>query len=106
MAAEGADRTLRVDPAVMAGIAQSLAGAAEHLQTRLKELDGQVGEMLGGWQGASGTAYGSAWERWHEGAAEVESALSILAKLIGQAGVCYGHNETVSADELGAVGRG
>ena len=106
MTAEDADGKLRVDPAVMASIAQSLSGAAEHVQNRLKELDTQVGEMLGGWQGVSGKAYGSAWERWHQGAAEVESALSILAKLIGQAGVSYGHNEAVSAEELGAVGNG
>lgn len=81
----------------MAGFAQSLSGAAEFLQKRLDELDGQVGEMLGGWQGGAGGAYASIWQRWHRGAIEVESALSALAKLVGQAGAEYGRNEAASA---------
>lgn len=56
----GADDTLRVEPAVMRGFAASLDGAAEHLAVQLAELDAQVGQMLGGWRGASGSAYGSA----------------------------------------------
>ncbi|CKM37791.1 ESAT-6 like protein 13 esxF [Mycobacterium tuberculosis] len=56
----GADDTLRVEPAVMQGFAASLDGAAEHLAVQLAELDAQVGQMLGGWRGASGSAYGSA----------------------------------------------
>lgn len=67
----GADDTLRVEPAVMQGFAASLDGAAEHLAVQLAELDAQVGQMLGGWRGASGSAYGSAWELWHRGAGEV-----------------------------------
>ncbi|REQ32972.1 WXG100 family type VII secretion target, partial [Mycobacterium tuberculosis] len=54
----GADDTLRVEPAVMQGFAASLDGAAEHLAVQLAELDAQVGQMLGGWRGASGSAYG------------------------------------------------
>lgn len=49
----GADDTLRVEPAVMQGFAASLDGAAEHLAVQLAELDAQVGQMLGGWRGAS-----------------------------------------------------
>jgi WXG100 family type VII secretion target len=97
------EETLRVDPAVMAGFAQALSGAAEHLQKRLAELDGQVGEMLGGWRGCSGGAYGAAWELWHGGASEVQLGLSILAKLVGQAGACYERNESASAEALGCV---
>jgi uncharacterized protein YukE len=38
----------------------------------LAELDGQAGEMLGGWQGRSGGSYRSAWQLWHRGADEVQ----------------------------------
>jgi uncharacterized protein YukE len=69
-----ADDNLRVDPQVMQGFAQGLLGAAEGLRNQLSELDGQIGELLGGWRGASGDAYGSAWEsgtaepsRWSRG---------------------------------------
>ncbi|POY19789.1 WXG100 family type VII secretion target, partial [Mycobacterium kansasii] len=46
-----ADDTLRVDPVVMQGFAESLRGAAEHFATQLAELDSEVGEVLGGWRG-------------------------------------------------------
>lgn len=96
----GADDTLRVEPAVMQGFAASLDGAAEHLAVQLAELDAQVGQMLGGWRGASGSAYGSAWELWHRGAGEVQLGLSMLAAAIAHAGAGYQHNETASAQVL------
>lgn len=98
--------TLRVDPEVLAGFSQSLSGAAEFLQKRLDDLDGQVGEMLGGWQGQAGGAFSAVWQRWHQGATEVQAALSVLAKLVGQAGVEYRRNESASAAVLRAVERG
>jgi WXG100 family type VII secretion target len=100
------DETLRVDPAVMHGFAQALSGGAEALRTRLAELDAQVGEMLGGWQGMSGRAYFSAWELWHRGAGEVTLGLSMLAMAVGNAGVDYQENESASAKQLGGVGDG
>ncbi|OBG61613.1 MULTISPECIES: WXG100 family type VII secretion target [unclassified Mycobacterium] len=94
---------LRVDPAVMQSHAVSTAGAAEHLSSRLAQLDDQVGQMLGGWQGASGTAYSSAWELWHRGAREVQLGLSMLARLVGEAGEGYQANEAGSAAAERAV---
>jgi WXG100 family type VII secretion target len=98
-----ASDNLRVDPMVMQGFAQALRGGAEDLRTRLTELDEQVNEMLGGWRGASGSAYAAAWELWHRGAGEVEAGLSMLAKLVAQAGEVYQENETVSARALRGV---
>ncbi|OBJ15372.1 WXG100 family type VII secretion target [Mycobacterium colombiense] len=98
-----ADETLRVDPVVMQGAAVSLSGAAEQLSAQLSRLEDQVGQMLGGWQGAAGTAYGSAWELWHKGAREVELGLSMLAQLVGQAGGAYRSNEAGSAQAERAV---
>lgn len=98
-----ADETLRVDPVIMQGAAVSLSGAAEQLSAQLSQLDDQVGQMLGGWQGAAGTAYGSAWELWHKGAHEVELGLSMLAHLVSQAGGAYQGTEDGSAQAERAV---
>jgi WXG100 family type VII secretion target len=94
---------LRVDPALMHGFAQGLRGGAEDLRNQLADLDGQVGEMLRGWRGASGAAYTSAWELWHRGASEVELGLSILATLVAQAGAGYLQHEAASERALGQV---
>ena len=99
----GADETLRVDPVVMQGLAVSLGGAAEHLMGQLAELDDRVGQLLGGWRGESGTAYGSAWELWHQGAREVQAGLSMLAHLVAQAGGAYQDNEAGAAQALREV---
>lgn len=98
-----ADDTVRVDPLVMQGAAAALGGAAEHLSAQLADLDDRVGQMLGGWQGASGTAYASAWELWHLGAREVELGLSMLARLVGESGERYQANEAGSAQAERAV---
>lgn len=57
--------------------------------------------VLGGWHGAAGTAYGSAWELWHHGAREVELGLSMLSQLVDQAGGAYQRTETGSAQLSG-----
>jgi len=94
---------LRVDPEAMAGCAQALGGAAEALRARLAELDGQVGQMLGGWRGTSGRAYASAWDLWRRGAGEVMLGLSILADAVGKAGLSFQQNESASAEVLRGV---
>jgi WXG100 family type VII secretion target len=88
---------LRVEPVLMQGFAQSLRCGADDMRDRLSELDSQVGDMLTGWRGASGGAYTSAWELWHRGVAEVQVGLTILARLVAQAGVGYQQNEAASA---------
>jgi WXG100 family type VII secretion target len=92
-----------VDPVVMQSFAVSTGGAAEHLMDQLTELDDQVGQMLGGWRGESGTAYASAWKVWHQGAREVHVGLSMLAHLVGQAGGEYQSNEAGGAQAMRAV---
>ncbi|MCV7445025.1 WXG100 family type VII secretion target [Mycobacterium paraense] len=103
MAAENA---VRVDPEVMRGFAEALSGRAEELRHQFAELNASVGDMLGGWRGTSGSAYAAAWELWHRGAGEVEVGLSMLARLVGQAGGLYQHNEAASAHALRGVHRG
>ena len=102
----GAEDTLRVDPQAMRGFAEALCGRAEELRNQLAALDGQVGGMLGGWRGASGSAYASAWERWHRGAGEVEVGLSLLSRLVAEAGGFSQRNEASSAQEMREVYRG
>ncbi|BBZ45977.1 WXG100 family type VII secretion target [Mycobacterium parmense] len=91
------DNTLRVDPHTLRWSAAALSNGAEELRNRLTDLDDRVGALLGGWRGASGSAYGSAWELWHRGAGEVEAGLAILGRLVAEAGGAYQENETTSA---------
>jgi len=87
----------------MAGFSQALTGATNDLHSRIIELDCQVREMLDGWRGEAGGAYGQAWDLWHSGAAEVQQGLSILAKAVGDVGVAYQGQDSSSAETLRGV---
>jgi uncharacterized protein YukE len=73
----------------MHSASQALSGAAKDLHTKLVELDGQVRELLAGWHGGSGDAYGQAWDLWHRGTGEVQLGLSLLAKAVGVVGADF-----------------
>ncbi len=90
----------------MQGISQALSGAATDLESRLNALDGEIREMLAGWHGGAGSAYGKAWGQWHQGAGEVQLGLTILAKAVGAVGVDFQSQESASAQRLGGVYRG
>ena len=77
----------------MQGVSQALSGVATDLEGRLNALDGEVREMLAGWHGGAGSAYGKAWDQWHQGAGEVQRGLAMLAKAVSVIGVAYQHQE-------------
>ena len=84
----------------------SLGGAADHLQARLRSLDGTVTGMVAQWAGLSGGAYGDAWAQWHDGAGEVEKALSIMAKLLDATAKGFESQDQDGARDLRSVYRG
>jgi WXG100 family type VII secretion target len=100
------DGQLRVEPAVLRATCHSLSGAADHLQAVLRSLDGTVTGMVGDWQGPSGGAYGDAWTQWHQGAGEVEKALSILARLLDATAKGFESHEQDGAQKLRSVSGG
>jgi WXG100 family type VII secretion target len=98
--------TVRLQPEAMHVASQALSSAAKDFHTRLIELDGQVCELLAGWHGGAGGAYGEAWNSWHRGAAEVQRGLSILANTVGVVGVEFQSHEQVSARTVDSVYHG
>ena len=95
-----------MEPAVLRATCHSLSGAADHLQARLRSLDGTVTGMVGDWHGLSGGAYGDAWAQWHRGADEVEKALSILAQLLDATAKGFEFHEQTGAQQLRSVSGG
>jgi WXG100 family type VII secretion target len=97
---------VRIQPDAMHVASQALSGAAKELRTRLIELDGRVRDLLAGWHGGAGGAYGEAWDSWHRGAGEVQQGLSILASSVGVVGVEFDSQEENSAQTVDGVYRG
>lgn len=98
--------TLRVQPEAMHSASQALSGAAKDLDARLVELDGQVNELLAGWQGGSGDAYGRAWDLWHRGTGEVQLGLSLLARAVSVAGADFQAQDSTAAQTADGIYRG
>jgi WXG100 family type VII secretion target len=97
---------VRIQPGAMHVASQALSGAAKELRTWLAELDGHVRDLLAGWHGGAGGAYGEAWDSWHRGADEVQQGLSILARAVGVVGVEFDSREETSAQTVDGVYRG
>jgi WXG100 family type VII secretion target len=94
---------LSVEPAMLAAGCDAMSAAAGQLLNGLKSLDGSVSEMLAGWQGASGGAYGDAWKQWQRGADDVENALALMAALLGKAGDAFAAQDHAAAAATGGV---
>jgi WXG100 family type VII secretion target len=97
---------LRVQPEVMHAASQALSGAARDVNTRLVELDGHVRELLAGWHGGSGDAYGQAWDLWHRGTGEVQLGLSLLARTVSVAGADFQNHDCTAAQTADGIYRG
>jgi len=97
------DNTVRVDPEALQRAARGVNDGAEDLRSRLAALNREVGTLLGGWDGAAGSAYAAVWEQWHCGAGELQEGLAILAHALAEAGLAYQCNETRSAGSLRLV---
>jgi WXG100 family type VII secretion target len=97
---------LRVQPEAMHTASQALSGAAKDLHAKLIELDGQVRDLLAGWHGGSGDAYGRAWDLWHRGTGEVQLGLSLLAKSVGVVGADFQTQDETAAQTADGVYRG
>jgi WXG100 family type VII secretion target len=97
---------VRVQPDAMHVASQALSSAAKDLHTRLIELDGHVRDLLAGWHGGAGGAYGEAWNSWHRGAGEVQQGLSILARTVDVVGAEFDNQEDVSTQIVDGLYRG
>jgi WXG100 family type VII secretion target len=97
------DGELKVEPAVLASTCEAVSSAAEHLLAGLKDLDTEVGQVLGSWTGTAGGSYAEAWRQWHAGAQKVQAALATIADGLAQAGHGFDANERAAALNLRSV---
>ena len=95
-----------VDPAIMQAAADALAASAQTLHTGLTELDAEVVEMLGSWQGAAGHAYAQGWQQWRIGAQHVQSVLAGISEWVSSAADAFEARDRASAQQLRSVDHG
>ena len=81
-----------------------LESAAQRLKDGLASVDDETSQLLGsGWKGGAASAYGPAWEGWHEGADQVVQALQRMSEPLTIAGKEYAKTDEAGADALGST---
>jgi len=95
-----------VDLAIMQAAADALAASAQTLHTGLTELDAEVVEMLGSWQGAAGHAYSQGWQQWRIGAQHVQSVQAGISEWVSSAADAFEARDRASAQQLRSVDHG
>ena len=81
-----------------------LESAAQRLKDGVASVNDETTQLLGsGWKGGAASAYGPAWEGWHEGADQVVQALQRMSELLTIAGKEYAKTDEAGADALGST---
>lgn len=81
-----------------------LESAAQRLKAGLASVNDETTQLLGsGWKGGAASAYGPAWDGWHEGAEQVVQALQRMSELLSIAGKEYAKTDQEGADALGST---
>ena len=75
--------------------------AAQQLQDGLSSVDLETTQLLGsGWKGGAATAFGTAWDGWHNGAGQVVRGLQSMGDMLSLAGKEYAKGDSDNARAL------
>lgn len=81
-----------------------LESAAQRLKDGLASVNDETTQLLGsGWKGGAASAYGPAWDQWHQGAEQVIQGLQRMSELLTIAGKEYAKTDQSGADALGST---
>ena len=87
--------------------AARLENAAQRLQDGLSTVDNETTQLLGsGWKGEAASAYGPAWQQWHDGAGQVVQGLQRMSELLTIAGKEYAKTDEQASGALGSSMQG
>ena len=98
------ERSVEVVVSELQAASERLRDAGQRLQDGLSSVDLETRQLLGsGWKGDAASAYGPAWDKWHDGAGQVVRGLQTMADLLSLAGKEYAKTDQQSGDALNAT---
>ena len=75
-------------------VSGSLQSGGGDIDSRLKSMQGQVQSLIeSGWQGAASARFGGLFQEWKQGAAQLNTALEGISKLLTSAATTYAEAE-------------
>ncbi|WP_185975872.1 WXG100 family type VII secretion target [Mycolicibacterium sp. 018/SC-01/001] len=101
------ERSVEVVVSELQAASERLRDAGQRLQDGLSSVDLETQQLLGsGWKGGAASAYGPAWNQWHDGAGQVVRGLQTMADLLSLAGKEYAKTDQQSGEALNATMQG
>lgn len=101
------ERSVEVVVSELQAASERLRDAGQRLQDGLSSVDLETRQLLGsGWKGDAASAYGPAWDKWHDGAGQVVRGLQTMADLLSLAGKEYAKTDQQSGEALSATMQG
>ena len=98
------ERSVEVVVSELQAASERLRDAGQRLQDGLSSVDLETRQLLGsGWKGDAASAYGPAWDKWHDGAGQVVRGLQTMADLLSLAGKEYAKTDQQSGEALSAT---
>ncbi|MGX9673901.1 WXG100 family type VII secretion target [Mycobacterium sp. HM-7] len=95
---------LEVEVSALAAASARFKDAAQQLQDGLSSVDLETTQLLGsGWKGGAATAFGTAWDGWHNGAGQVVRGLQSMGDMLSLAGKEYAKTDSDSAGALNST---
>ncbi|MBX7448551.1 WXG100 family type VII secretion target [Mycolicibacterium sp. 3033] len=101
------ERSVEVVVSELQAASERLRDAGQRMQDGLSSVDLETRQLLGsGWKGGAASAYGPAWDNWHDGAGQVVRGLQTMADLLSLAGKEYAKTDQQSGEALTATMQG
>lgn len=101
------ERSVEVVVSELQAASERLRDGGQRLQDGLSSVDLETRQLLGsGWKGGAASAYGPAWDKWHDGAGQVVRGLQNMADLLSLAGKEYAKTDQQSGEALSATMQG
>lgn len=92
---------IKVTSEDLMSVSSSLQSGAGEIDSRLKSMQGQVQSLIeSGWQGAASTQFGSLYQEWNQGAAQLNQALEGISQLLSNASRTYAETEQAIARSM------
>lgn len=93
--------SIKVTSEQLQSTSSSLANGEQEITTKLNQLHAQVQSLVDSdWQGAASSSFHELWDKWHQGAGQVQQALQGISQMLGKAGQTYQQTEDQLATQL------
>ncbi|WP_255447129.1 WXG100 family type VII secretion target [Schumannella soli] len=89
--------SMSVKPAQVVALSGQIRGGASGIQSKLDDLDSEVGKLRGSWSGSAQQAYDEAQRKWTQSVNELNSLLQQIAGKTEEIAQQYTQSDNSSA---------